>query len=82
MNNNRYHLRTGNAACRLVKHFLNSPDCNMQMHLSVAPIEQLRLGMLGDRALEDKKRILHEREIFWQKKLMTFTPHGLNKREG
>ena len=55
MNNNRYHLKTNNAACRLVKHFLDSTDCNMETDLMVAPIEQLRFGMREDRTKEENR---------------------------
>ena len=32
--------------------------------------------------IERKKEILRTRKVFWQKKLMTVQPNGLNKRIG
>lgn len=81
MNNNRYHLKIRYIACMLVKHFLESPNCNMEDNLRIMPIEQLKCWDKPDRVVE-KKRMLRDREIFWQKKLNTYAPHGLNKREG
>jgi hypothetical protein len=81
-NNTRNHLRICQATCKLVEHFLNSNECNMEEHLILMPIEQIRIATDPNRSLEEKKHLLSKREIFWQNKLKTFTPDGLNKREG
>ena len=68
--------------CTLVEHFLNSKDCNFEEHLILMPIEQIKIAKDPNKSIEEKKNILAQREIFWQNKLKTFIPHGLNKREG
>ena len=81
-NNTRNHLRIGQVNCTLVEHFLNSNDCNFEDHLILMPIEQIKIAKDPNKSMEEKKKILAQREIFWQNKLQTFIPHGLNKREG
>ena len=65
----------------LVKHFMESSNCSMKENLEIMPIEQLKCWDDLERT-EEKKKMLRDREIFWQKKLNTFRPAGLNKREG
>ena len=45
-------------------------------------IEQLTFAFDQTRQTEEKKRVLRSKEVFWQKRLNTFAPNGLNKREG
>ena len=54
----------------------------MENDLVMMPIEQVKIAKDLDRNIENKKNILSKREVFWQHKLQTFIPHGLNKREG
>ena len=82
MNNNRNHLKLVKPKCKLVQHFKESNDCNFERDLTIIPIEQLDISRDNTRSLDEKKEVLKRREIFWQKTLSTFTPHGLNKREG
>ena len=78
MNNNRNHLKLPSPMCKLVQHFKNSTTCNMETDMILTPIEQLKSYANAPTA----KETLHRREIFWQNKLSTFEPSGLNKREG
>ena len=82
MNNNRNHLKLVKPKCKLVQHSKESNDCNFERDLTIIPIEQLDISRDNTRSLDEKKEALKRREIFWQKTLSTFTPHGLNKREG
>ncbi len=81
MNNNRHHLKINNGTCMLVKHFMESSNCSMEQNLQIMPIEQLKCWEDREKAAI-KKKMLRDREIFWQWKLKTFRPDGLNKREG
>ena len=82
MNNNRSHLKNNIVKCELVRHFRESKTCKFEEDLQIMPIEKLRISEDASRSTEDKKRILKDREAFWQKKLKTLSPYGLNKREG
>ena len=82
MNNNRNHLRIKKRDCKLVQHFLDSSTCSFETDLEIMPIEQIRMQALDDRSTEQKQEVLKRREIFWQHRLKTFEPMGLNKREG
>ena len=81
MNTNRSHIKTNYNSCRLVDHFLNSNNCNMEDNLILIPIERIRISDGPQRTTEDKERALKNRERFWQKELSTIVPFGLNKRE-
>ena len=81
-NNTRNHLRTGYTSCNLVEHFYTSTICNLEKDMRIMPIEQISIHDDPHRTAYEKKNILRKREIFWQHKLDTFKPHGMNTREG
>ena len=80
MNNNRNHIRIQDRSCRLVQHFLDSETCSFERDMELMPIEQI--NMETSMSVEAKRAVLAKREIFWQNLLKTFTPSGMNKREG
>ena len=82
MNNNRYHLKLPNPMCKLVQHFKGSTECNLERDMKLMPIEHLRIADDTTRRKDEIKETLRRREIFWQNKLQTLHPNGLNKREG
>ena len=47
--------------------------------VTIAIIEQIKRSNM---TIERKKEILRAREIFWQSRLNTLQPNGLNKRMG
>ena len=52
---------------------------NFDNNVIITIIEQIRKG---NKSNEQKKDLLRRREIFWQKKLNSMQPNGLNKRIG
>ena len=66
MNNNRSHLRHGIHNCKLVQHFAESNDCNLEEHMLLQPIEQLKLRDDNSRSNSEKMDLLRKREVFWQ----------------
>ena len=80
MNNNRNHIRIQDRSCKLVQHFLDSDNCSFAQDMELMPIEQIT--MENSTSAQSKNDILKKREIFWQNLLKTFTPEGMNKREG
>lgn len=82
MNNNRSHLKKNIMKCELVRHFRESSNCDFEKDLRIMPIEQLRMHSDETRGVEVKKKTLRERETFWQWKLHTLYPRGMNKRQG
>jgi len=48
--------------------------------MELMPIEHI--NMETSTSVEAKREVLAKREIFWQNLLKTFTPAGMNKREG
>ena len=66
--------------CELTEHFFhNSRTHNFDRDTKITIIEEIKQHEMH---IERKKEILRTREVFWQKKLMTLQPNGLNKRMG
>ena len=73
-------IRNLNNSCELSKHFShNRRTHDFERDIAITLIEQIRKGHLE---ADKKKDLLRRREIFWQLKLNTMQPHGLNKRKG
>ena len=77
--NNRKWLKDKVLTCELVHHFATHPNHEFEKDLSITIIEQLKSGNLNT---AQKKEVLKNREKFWQAKLKTLAPHGLNARLG
>lgn len=81
LNNHRNHIKTAVNSCELTDHFLqNQRSHSFDRDIAITLIEQIRKRdtMTKDR----KKELLCAREIFWQQRLQTIQPGGLNKRMG
>ena len=79
-NNHRSHIRNSINSCELSEHFLhNRRTHDFKKDVTITLIEQIRKERLE---LNAKRDLLRRREIFWQLKLNTVQPHGLNKRIG
>ena len=79
-NNHRSHIKNSINSCELSEHFLhNRRTHDFENDVTITLIEQIRKEHLETNA---KKDLLRRREIFWQLKLNTVQPHGLNKRIG
>ena len=79
-NNHRSHIKNSINSCELSEHFLhNRRTHDFENDVTITLIEQIRKEYLETNA---KKDLLRRREIFWQLKLNTEQPHGLNKRIG
>ena len=65
--------------CELVHHFATHPNHDFEKDLSIIIVEQLKSSNLN---MAQKKEVLKNREKFWQAKLKTLVPHGLNARLG
>ena len=79
-NNDRSHIRNLNDSCELSEHFLhNRRTHDFERDIAITPIEQIRKRHLE---ADMKKDLLKRRELFWQLKLNTMQPPGLNKRKG
>ena len=80
LNNHRNHIKKGVNSCELSEHFLhNSRSHDFGKDVTIAIIEQIKPSNM---TIERKKEILRAREIFWQSRLNTLQPNGLNKRMG
>ncbi|CAH3171643.1 unnamed protein product, partial [Porites lobata] len=80
LNNHRNHIKKGISSCGLTEHFLhNKRTHNFDNDVIITIIEQIRKDNISN---ERKKDLLRHREIFWQKKLNSMQPNGLNKRIG
>ena len=80
LNNHRNHIKRGFSGCELTEHFLhNSRTHNFDRDTKITVMEEIKRHEMH---IERKKEILLVREVFWQKKVMTFQPNGLNKRMG
>ena len=67
-------------SCELSEHFLhNSRSHDFGKDVTITIIEQIKRSNM---TIERKKEILRAREIFWQSRLNTLQPNGLNKRMG
>ena len=82
LNNHRSHINTKFTACKLTQHYINNPGCKFEQHAKITAIEQLRCYKNDKFTDEMKDEILKRRERYWQNRLQTFTPFGINKREG
>ena len=80
LNNHRNHIKRGVSSCELTEHFLqNTRSHNFDNDVIFTIIEQIKRSEMD---IERKKEILRTREIFWQRRLNTLQPNGLNKRMG
>lgn len=80
LNNHRNHIKRGINSCELSEHFLhNSRSHDFSKDVTITIIEQIKRSNM---TIERKKEILRGREIFWQSRLNTLQPNGLNKRMG
>ena len=78
--NQRNHIKKGVNSCELSEHFLhNSRSHDFSKDVTITIIEQIKRSNM---TIERKKEILRAREIFWQSRLNTLQPNGLNKRMG
>ena len=78
LNNHRNHIKRGFSGCELEEHLLhNSRTHNFDRDTKITISEEIKQREMH---IERKKEILRAREVFWQKKLMTLQPNGLNKR--
>ena len=67
-------------SCELTDHFLqNSNSHKLDRDIDITIMEQIRKMQTPK---EKNKELLRVREVFWQKKLETIQPGGLNKRMG
>ena len=80
LNNHRNHIKKGVNSCELSEHFLhNSRSHDLGKDVTITVIEQIKRSNM---TIERKKEILRAREIFWESRLNTLQPNGLNKRMG
>ena len=80
LNNHRNHIKRGVNSCELSEHFLhNSRSHDFSKDVIITIIEQIKRSNM---IIERKKEVLRAREIFWQSRLNTLQPNGLNKRMG
>ena len=80
LNNHRNHIKRGINSCELSEHFLhNSRSHDFSKDVTITIIEQVKRSNM---TIEQKKEILRRKEIFWQCRLNTLQPNGLNKRMG
>ena len=80
LNNHRNHIKSKVSSCELTEHFLqNTRTHNFDNDVVITIIEQIKRS---DMLIERKKELLRRRERFWQRKLNTLQPNGLNKRIG
>ena len=78
-NNNHKWLKDRVLTCELVDHFTKHRNHDFEKNLSITIIEQLKSSSLNT---AQKKATLKKRAKFWQAKLKTLAPHGLNARLG
>ena len=80
LNNHRNHVKTAVNSCELTDHFLhNQTSHRFDRDINITIIEQIRKDSMTK---ERKTELLLAREVFWQRKLNTIQPGGLNKRMG
>ena len=84
LNNHRSHVKKKHLSCMVTKHYTNGSTCNFNQHADFTIIERMRFADDKNTTMEEEKKLstLQRRETFWQSKLQTFLPNGLNKREG
>ena len=80
LNNHRNHSKKGVNSSELSEHFLhNSRSHDLGKDVTITVIEQIKRSNM---TIEREKEILRTREIFWESRLNTLQPNGLNKRMG
>ena len=78
LNNHGNHIKSKVSSCELTEHFLNNTRThNFDNDVVITIIEQIKRS---DMLIERKKELLRKREMFWQRKLDTLQPNGLNKK--
>ena len=74
------HIKKAFNSCELTDHFLtNKYSHEFERDISITAIEQITSTTMN---INRKKELLQAREIFWQRKLKSIQPRGLNKRLG
>ena len=80
LNNHRDHTKNRVNSCELTEHFLyNIRSHNFEDDLTITVIEQIKKDHF---AINRKKELLRNKEMFWQRMLNSTQPNGLNKRIG
>ena len=80
LDSHRNHSKRGFSDWGLTEHFLhNSRTHNFDRDTKITKIEEIKWHEMY---IEQKKKILCTRRVFWQKKLMIVQPTVLNKRMG
>ena len=80
LNKRRNQIRKVISSCELTEHFLHDKRThNFDNNVIITIIEQIRKDNISN---EQKKDLPRHREIFWQKKLNSMQPNGLDKRIG
>ena len=84
LKNYRDHIKRAFCSCEITEHFLLNPRTHNFNLTITSPyynniIEQIKRI---DMTVQRKKELLRKREIFWQSRLRTLQPTGLNKRIG
>ena len=69
--NHKSHFKQGHHNCELTKHLF-------RFHRGEDPQAFLKIKLLEIVQTEEEAK---ERELFWQRKLFSFYPSGLNRRE-
>ena len=81
LKNYRDHIKRAFCSCEITEHFLLNPRTH-NFNLTIKSpyynniIEQIKRI---DMTVQRKKELLRKREIFWQSRLTTLQPTGLNK---
>lgn len=80
LNNHRNHIKKAFCSCEITEHFLlNSRTHNFDNDVTITIIDQIKRI---DMTVERKKELLRKGGMFWQSRLKTLQPTGLNKRIG
>ena len=74
------HIEKASCSCEITEHFLLNPRThNFHNDITITIIKQIKRT---DMTVELKKELPRKGEIFWQSRLKTLQPIGLNKRKG
>jgi len=77
LNNHRNHIKKGVSSCELTEHFLrNTWTHDFDNNITITIIEQIKKDHLET---NKKKKVLQDREIFWQRTLNSIQPNGLDR---
>ena len=80
LNNHRNPIKRAVSSCELTKHFIqNNGTHDFDNDVKITIIKQIKPDEM---VMEKKRETLQRQEIFWQRRLNTLQPNGLNKRIG